>query len=169
MMISVKGSDTLLTFCWTEYRFDVRSNSGSGSFVRSVLILIAEISLIFSASHTARRVASFSALDKPISSSSDAGTQPSPVAMAFSVICGARASRFLAVSFLESVRASCQASLSSGSPFLANRSGKIAAPITRGPAQGPRPTSSIPRIGMYILYMRVCCFVQRTRFPTCVY
>ena len=50
-----------------------------------------------------------------------------------------RASRFLAVSFLESL-----SSLNQGF----SSAGKITAPITSGPAKGPRPTSSIPRMGI---------------------
>ena len=47
--------------------------------------------------------------------------------------------RFLAVSFLESL-----SSLNQGCSV----SGRITAPTTSGPARGPRPTSSIPRIAI---------------------
>lgn len=77
----------------------------------------------------------------PISSSSLAGTQPRPVADC-SRIRALSFSRFLAVSFLESFNSANQSRSSSG---------KITAPITSGPARGPRPTSSMPRIGIKLL------------------
>ena len=46
-------------------------------------------------------------------------------------------SRFLAVSFLESLSAG-----NHSRSFV----GRMTAPTTSGPARGPRPTSSIPRI-----------------------
>ena len=67
---------------------------------------------------------------------SSADAQPSP-AVEFLRINSFSSSRFLAESFLESLR-----SLNQGCLFLGN----ITAPITSGPARGPRPTSSIPRI-----------------------
>lgn len=72
-------------------------------------------------------------------SSSLAETQPSPVADDLR-ICLFRASLFFDVSFFESASSSYQGCFSSG---------KITAPTTSGPARGPRPTSSIPRIGTY--------------------
>ena len=74
----------------------------------------------------------------PTSSSSVAGTQPRPVADSLRMS-SLSASRFFTVSFLESAS-------------LANHSrssgGRMTAPTTSGPARGPRPTSSIPRIAI---------------------
>ena len=107
-------------------------------------------SLVSSKFPTARRAASFSALLSPISSNSSAGTQPSPVSTPASrasllKISLLSFSRFFSVSFLES------ASKSTHSNF--SPTGKTTAPITSGPAHGPRPTSSIPKIVIHILYM----------------
>lgn len=83
-------------------------------------------------------MASFKALLIPISSSSEASTQPSPVEASFKISLF-NSSRFLAVSFLESLN-----SLNQGR----SSSGRMTAPITSGPAKGPRPTSSMPRIAI---------------------
>ena len=83
-------------------------------------------------------MASFSALEMPIWSSSLAGTQPSPVAHSRRMI-SLSSARFLAVSFLESL---------SSENHSRSSSGKTTAPTTSGPARGPRPTSSIPRIAI---------------------
>ena len=72
----------------------------------------------------------------PIWSSSSGGTQPRPVADS-PMMTAFSSSRFLGVSFLESF-----SSLNQGRLF----SGRITAPMTSGPARGPRPTSSMPRI-----------------------
>ena len=93
---------------------------------------------------TARRVASLRVSEMPIWSSSGAGTQPRPVVEVWRM----RAlsfSRFLAVSFLESSSSANQSSFWSG---------RMTAPTTSGPARGPRPTSSIPRIGIKLLLPR---------------
>ena len=74
----------------------------------------------------------------PIWSSSFVGTQPRLVVDSLMMTVFS-ASRFLAVSFLESLSSSNQGRLSSG---------RITAPITSGPARGPRPTSSIPKIAI---------------------
>lgn len=86
---------------------------------------------------TARRVASLRLLLRPKRSISLAETQPRLWARDFSRMIGFNASRLLAVSFLESVSWSTQES---------GFSPRITAPMTNGPAQGPRPTSSIPRM-----------------------
>ena len=83
-------------------------------------------------------MASLRALEIPSESSSAAGTQPRPTAASFKMI-SFKDSRFFAVSFLESLSSENQG-FSSG--------GRITAPITSGPARGPRPTSSIPRIAI---------------------
>ena len=83
-------------------------------------------------------MASSRAFEIPSLSSSSAGTQPRPVAED-SRILAFRASCFLVVSFLESFRSLNQSSSSLG---------KTTAPTTSGPARGPRPTSSMPRIGI---------------------
>lgn len=72
----------------------------------------------------------------PSLSSLVADTQPRPV-IEFARINEFKASRFLAVSFLESFSSLNQD---------CSDSGKITAPTTSGPARGPRPTSSMPRI-----------------------
>lgn len=74
----------------------------------------------------------------PILSSSAAGTQPSPVVDSVKMI-AFNSSLFLAVSFLESL------SLVNQGRFFG---GKMTAPTTSGPARGPRPTSSMPSIGI---------------------
>ena len=80
-------------------------------------------------------MASFRASEIPIWSSSLAGTQPRPVADS-ARINRFSSSRFLAVSFLESL-----SSINQGFS-----TGRITAPTTSGPARGPRPTSSMPRM-----------------------
>lgn len=77
----------------------------------------------------------------PIWSSSAAGTQPSPVADSAKMSL-LSSSRFLAVSFLESFNSENQSRSSSD---------RMTAPITSGPARGPRPTSSMPRMGIKLL------------------
>ncbi len=72
----------------------------------------------------------------PIRSNSLGVTQPRPVAE-FAKMRSFRVWRFLAVSFLESLSSWNQG---------AGVEGRIAAPTTSGPARGPRPTSSTPRI-----------------------
>ena len=57
-------------------------------------------------------------------------------------------SRFLAVSFLESFSSVNQSS---------GWSGRMTAPTTSGPARGPRPTSSMPRMGIKLLLPRRIC------------
>lgn len=83
-------------------------------------------------------MASFRAFEIPISSISAAETQPSPVADSARMTV-LSSSRFLGVSFLESLSSENQGLISGG---------KITAPTTSGPARGPRPTSSMPRIGI---------------------
>ncbi len=75
----------------------------------------------------------------PSSSSSAAGTQPRPVADS-ARMSWFRASRFFAVSFLESF---------SSANHSRSVSGKMTAPTTSGPAKGPRPTSSMPRTDIF--------------------
>ena len=84
---------------------------------------------------TARRVASFRLAESPISSSSAAETQPVALAKECCLIRSYSLSRCFGVSFFESVS---WISVGKFSP-------KITAPTTSGPAQGPRPTSSIPK------------------------
>ena len=74
----------------------------------------------------------------PISSNSAAGTQPRPVADSLRMS-SLRTSRFFAVSFLESA---------SSANHSRSSVGRRTAPTTSGPARGPRPTSSIPRIAI---------------------
>ena len=81
----------------------------------------------------------------PIWSSSEEVTQPRPVAASWRIIL-LRALRFWAVSFLESLRSENQGFSSDG---------KMTAPITSGPARGPRPTSSIPRIAIIEIRLRI--------------
>ena len=83
----------------------------------------------------ARRKAS----EIPILSSSAAETQPRPVADSSRMIL-LSSSRFLAESFLESLRLANHSRSSSG---------RTTAPTTSGPARGPRPTSSMPRMAMF--------------------
>ena len=73
-----------------------------------------------------------------IESSSAAGTQPRPV-VECAKINPFSSSRFLAVSFFESASSANQD---------CSGSGRITAPTTSGPARGPRPTSSMPRIAI---------------------
>ena len=89
-------------------------------------------------------MASFNAFEIPILSISAAETQPRPVADSAKMI-EFNSSRFLGVSFLESLSSENQGLISGG---------KITAPTTSGPARGPRPTSSIPRID--IIWSRRC-------------
>ncbi len=74
----------------------------------------------------------------PIRSSSGADTQPRPVVDSFRII-SLSSSRFLLLSFLESLSDLNQ---------VRSSFGRITAPTTSGPAKGPRPTSSIPRIAI---------------------
>ena len=80
----------------------------------------------------------------PTLSSSVAKTQPRPVVDSARMI-EFNSSRFLDVSFLESLSSENQGLISGG---------KMTAPTTSGPARGPRPTSSMPRIG--IIWSRRC-------------
>ena len=77
----------------------------------------------------------------PISSISAAEAQPNPVALARLRIFPDKSSRFATDNFLESFSPSIHSNLGYG-----KASGKITAPTTSGPASGPRPTSSIPKI-----------------------
>ena len=119
-----------------------RSALGSVVTYRPLLVLLRKLivpSIIISlygvlTCSTARLVANLSAADSPMRSISSAGTQPKPKPLAFSRISISSASRFFLVSFLLSVSPSITASPST------------TAPTTSGPAHGPLPTSSIPKI-----------------------
>ena len=74
----------------------------------------------------------------PSWSSSAAGTQPRLVAEC-AKINSFSSSRFFAVSFFESFNSANQG---------CSGSDRITAPTTSGPARGPRPTSSIPRMAI---------------------
>ena len=106
---------------------------------------------------SARRHARRSAADNPISSNSDACTQPSAHCRDPSRICGASWSRCRALSSL----------LSRNSDNQAGRrpNGSETAAVTTGPASGPRPTSSRPT--MERAPLRRCCSSRR-RFGTCL-
>lgn len=91
------------------------------------LIFLARICL------TARRVASLRLAERPYLSSSSADTQPVALASAYFSMRRANLVRFLAVSFLESVRLS-QKNDNSGSVFSIGSASKMTAPTTSGPA-----------------------------------
>ena len=91
------------------------------------------------AASTARRVASLKASLMPRLSISVGLTQPSPTAGASDLIICDNLSRFFAESFLESRRSAIHDGFGSG---------RTTAPTTSGPARGPRPTSSMPRIAI---------------------
>ena len=144
---------------------------------------------------TARRVASLRLAESPRMSSSAALTQPVAVA-AYCWIRGRSFSRVFAVSFLESVRWVTRnsrsdegvlvgwgfsgfdlegrvlwlitvASLADFSWSKAISSGlRMAAPTTSGPAQGPRPTSSIPNMVLTLLSFS---FLGYNRFWSCFF
>lgn len=78
------------------------------------------------------------AFEIPIWSSSLDETHPSPV-VASLIMMELSSSRFLAVSFLESLSCGYQGRSSGG---------RMTAPMTSGPARGPRPTSSMPSIAI---------------------
>ena len=85
------------------------------------------------ASYVACRILISSILSEPI--------VPSPVATACSMMISYSSSLFAAESFLESLIYNISQSF-----------GRITAPATTGPASGPRPTSSIPQIYVYVSY-----------------
>lgn len=87
------------------------------------------------------RIASYVACRILISSILSGPIVPSPVATACSMMISYSSSLFAAESFLESLIYNISQSF-----------GRITAPATTGPASGPRPTSSIPQIYVYVSY-----------------
>lgn len=139
----MEAAETSLTSRSAFLRTVTRSASGVSMRKLTVpsMMISSKGTLVVRTCLTARRAASLSELLRPQRSISGAETQPRPVEAAFSRIIGLSEARCFEVSFLESVSSSVQSAVVP----------RMTAPMTNGPAQGPRPTSSIPKIVLVLL------------------